>query len=259
MTTPPPVVNVVPGTMLLRESFGPGSTGYRPTGGNGTLKQGFIAQDLSGFWAEYPGNNTETWTAPGGRQAHTWTLSASSVNPKEAPSPMDFPGLSNGTVSLTGGTAGLFDNPVALLPFQAPAITYEVSIDMAIEPNQVGDWLGVGFTSSNALNHNLETAGQAWMLFKMDNPLVDSFHGSAELHTNGMSGQSVSVPVIRLNFDTMTVRYDPVAKLVSGYFNGTLIGTIPYNAGSTKFVAFEGASAVNDTMTVDNFIVKASN
>jgi hypothetical protein len=71
-----------------------------------------------------------------------------------------------------------------------------------------------------AVNHNLESAGQAWLLFKMDNPQFDSFSGTVELHTNGMAGQSVSMKVTRQNFDTLTVRYDPVGKTVSGFFNG---------------------------------------
>jgi hypothetical protein len=35
--------------------------------------------------------------------------------------------------------------------------------------------------------------------------------------------------------------------------------TIPYSAASINFVGFKGASAFDDFMTVDNFIVKASN
>jgi len=253
-------VPVVPGQVLLHDSFGwgPNSTGMRPTGGTGTF-QWMGQHDLSSDWAEIPANNTEIWSAPGGRQARTWQFSSSSLNPKQPPSPWESWPQSNGTVTVIGGTPGVYDNPTAVLPFTGPSIAYETSVDIVIEPNQIGDWIGVGFSASNAVNHNLESAGQVWMLFKMDNPQFDSYSGTVELHTNGMSGQSVSMKVTRMNFDTMTVKYDPVLKLVSGYFNGLLIGTVPYTANGVKCVAIEGASAANDYMTVDNFWVKASN
>ncbi|MEI9974101.1 MAG: hypothetical protein WDO73_19850 [Ignavibacteriota bacterium] len=79
--------------------------------------------------------------------------------------------MSNGTATLNFGTTPL-DNPAAILPFSPPPIAYEVSVDVAIEPERIGDWLGLGFSSSNAVNHNLETAGQAWMKFKMNDPWV---------------------------------------------------------------------------------------
>src|SRR6266567_6188576 len=70
-------VPVVPGQVLLHDSFGwgPNSTGMRPTGGTGTF-QWMGQHDLSSDWAEIPANNTEIWSAPGGRQAHTWQSSS---------------------------------------------------------------------------------------------------------------------------------------------------------------------------------------
>ncbi len=165
--------------------------------------------------------------------------------------------MSNGTGTLKFGTTP-FDNTAAILPFSPPPIAYEVSMDVAIEPERIGDWLGVGFSSSNAVNHNLETAGQAWMQFKMNNPGLDSFSGTVELHVNGMTGPSITAPVTRLNFDTMTVRVDPVTNMVSGYWNGNFIGSVPYTAVGVHFVGFEGSTAGPDFLTVDNFIVKAS-
>ena len=63
----------------------------------------------------------------------------------------------------------------------------------------------------------------------------------------------VSAQVFRNVFDTLTVRYDPVNRLVSGYYNDQFIGSIPYTATPVSFVGFEGEG------TVDNFVVKASN
>jgi len=58
-------------------------------------------------------------------------------------------------------------------------------------------------------------------------------------------------------FDTITVRYDPVRKVVTGLYNGVAFGSIPY-AASVNHVGIE-ANATLAVITVDNFIVKASN
>ena len=246
--------NVVPGQIIMRESFGMGANLARPSGGNGALKPVGVATDISSFWAELPGNNTEVWAAPSGKQVQSWAFSSSSVNPKEAPSPLDNPFNSNGTMTVGSGTT----NPAALLPFAPPAIAYEASMDVVQQPRLTNDWVGIGFTSSNAVTHNLESSGQAWMLMKLTDAQVDGYHVTVELHTNGMSGQSVSMNTLLMGFDTMSVRYDPVAKTVTGLFNGVSIGAIPYAASGVNHVGFEAAAPIG-IITVDNFIVKASN
>jgi hypothetical protein len=112
----------------------------------------------------------------------------------------------------------------------------------------------VGFTASNALNNNFESAGQAWMRVTYDDtrePLL----GTVELHVNGLSGPSIRtvLPADSSTWDTLTVKYDPVLKLVTGYFNGQVVGTLPYDASSGRFAGFEGDS------NADNFVLKASN
>jgi hypothetical protein len=251
---PPSAGNVVPGQAIIRESFGAGSDLMRPSGGNGTMKPVFIGTDISSFWSEAPGNATEIWAAPGGKQVQTWFFTSSSVNPKEAPSPLDNASNSNGTLTVSAGA----DNPAALLPFTPPAIPYEVSVDVAQQPRTATDWVAVGFTSSNAVTHNFESSGQAWISMRIENPQVDFYHVVVELHTNGAAGQSVSGNFVLTSFDTMTVRYDPVNKTVTGLFNGAIVGTIPYAAAGINHVGVE-ADAPLGIITVDNFNVKASN
>jgi hypothetical protein len=255
---PQPPANVTPGQLLLRESFGFGANLVRPTGGGGTMKPVGVATDISSFWAENPGNASEVWTAPGGKQVQAWAFSASSVNPKEAPSPLDNGLNSNGTLTVGAAPATGSTNPAALLPFAPPPIPYEVSVDVAQQPRTATEWVAVGFTSSNAVNHNLENAGQAWMLMKITNVQVDFYHVTLELHTNGMAGPTVSTQAILTSFDTMTVRYDPVQKTATGLFNGVPFGTLAYAASGINHVGVE-ANATLNVITVDNFLVKASN
>jgi hypothetical protein len=230
----------------------------RPSGGKGVLKPTGVHTDFGGFWAEYPGNNTMVWASPGAKGTQGWNFSCSSVNPKEAPSPLDSPSCSNGTVTVSSPPLGVPENPTALLPFTPPAIPYEVSIDLAQQPRTATDWFAVGFTSSNALNNNLESAGQAWIRLKITDTNVDFYHFTVELHTNGLSGPSVSTQELMTGFDTLTVRYDPVNKMVTGLYNGVVFATLPYIAAGINHVGFE-ANAALGIITVDNFQVKASN
>lgn len=160
-------------------------------------------------------------------------------------------GLGNGamTVFLDGESVPEF--PTALLPLQAPSIPYEVSAEIVFVTPNPGTWLGLGFTSSNALNRNFEAAGQAWMRVRRDS-LFDSLAGTVELHTNGLAGPSASASVALTPFSTLRVQYDPLTRTVNGYYNDILVGTLSYDASSSRFVGFEGAG------TLDNFVVKAS-
>jgi hypothetical protein len=248
---------VVPGQLLIRESFGYGPTSSRPTGGKGVMKVAGTGFDIGSFWAEFPGNNTMIWSTPGGKGTQGWNFSCSSVNPKETPSPLDNALCSNGTATMSA-PAGVPENPAALLPFTPPSIPYEVSIDVVQQPRTSADWVGVGFTSSNALNQNLESGGQAWIRVKLTDANVDPYHFTAELHTNGLSGPSVSTQEFMGGFDTMTVRYDPIGKTVTGLYNGVVFGVLPYTAAPINHVGFE-AAGVFGIITVDNFQVKASN
>jgi hypothetical protein len=116
-----------------------------------------------------------------------------------------------------------------------------------------GNIMAVGFSTSPTLFSNLENTGQAWMLIRFTDFNIDDINMTVELHTNGMTGPSVSLQVFRNVFDTLTVRYDPINHLVSGYYNDQFVGSLPYTATPVSFVGFEGEG------TVDNFIVKASN
>jgi hypothetical protein len=79
-----------------------------------------------------------------------------------------------------------------------------------------------------------------------------------ELHTDDLNGATVSSSAIFSGFDTMTVRYDPVNHTVTGLYDGLPIGTLPHTAAGINYVGFE-AAASQGGITVDNFLVKASN
>jgi hypothetical protein len=242
---------ILPGTVLIRESFGFGPQLARPEGGNGKLRQVSIGTGIGGFWAEQPCSNAVVWMGPSGQGVQSWIFTDSSDNPKEPPSKMMPPGAGNGTLGVRVDAGEPVENAVALVPFQAPAIPYEVSVDTlpVIPP---GAWFEVGFTSSNALNNNLESAGQAWM--RVQYTRQPPFLATVELHTNGLNGKAASETFTAVNsgFDTLTVRYDPAAGLVTGFFDGTIVGTIPYDAAAVRFTGIEGAGVA------DNFEVRAS-
>lgn len=249
---PPPASNVVPGQLLIRESFGNNAyTFLRPAGGKGVMKQfGFI----SDFWAEFPGNAQEIWSTPADT-VQTWQTGGTIWDPKEDPSP--FQVGNNGLAVLLNQPSGT-TNPAALLPFSPPSIPYEVSLDFLEWYNGANDWFAVGFTNSNAVNHNFESNGQAWMRLRMDPIQAGAFRAILELHTDGLRGATTSSSVILGAFDTLTVRYDPVNHTVTGLFNGVSIGTLPYTAAGINHVGFEAAATVM-VFGADNFLVKASN
>jgi hypothetical protein len=207
-----------------------------------------VGTGISGFWAEQPCSNAVIWMGPSGQP---WIFSGGATDQNEPPSKMMPAGLANGSASVHRDPETVIDNPVALIPLQAPSIPYEVSVD-TIPLIAPGGWIDVGTTSSNAMNNNFESAGQAWM--RVQYTRQTPFIATVELHTNGLTGPAASASVLAVNsgFDTLTVRYNPVAKLVTGYFNGMIVGTIPYDASSARFTGFEGDG------TVDNFEVKAS-
>jgi hypothetical protein len=246
---------VVPGTVLIRDTFGLGPNFARPTGADGKLEQtgdqptGFNGNALGGFWAEQPCNNTVIWMTPPLRGSQTIVFGPAFPDPNEPPSPMLPASLQNGAVGWSASGETVLGNPAALVPFQPPSIPYEVSVD-TLPMGQ--SWFDVGFTSSNALIANFESAGQAWMRVQYSN--LGSV-ATVELRTNGLSGASIRAVFssVQNEWDTLTVKYDPVLKLVTGYFNGQAVGTLPYDASLARFAGFE-------TNTVaDNFVLKASN
>lgn len=249
---------IVPGTVLIRDTFGPGPQFARPEGGSGSLHQVNVntgndgGSDISGFWAEQPCSNTVVWMGPTGGGAKSWIFQLSPIDPKEPPSNMLPPGVGNVRLAVNRAPDDALEHPVALVPFQAPSIPYEVSVDTppVVPP---GDWFDVGFTASNALNDNFESAGQAWIRVKYADT-QDPVFATVELHTDGLSGPSISavLPIDPSSWDTLTVQYDPVLRLVTGYYNGQAIGTLPYDASSARYAGFEGDNVA------DNFVLKAS-
>jgi hypothetical protein len=89
---------------------------------------------------------------------------------------------------------------------------------MIPEGGDLRDWVAIGFTSSTDranLVSNFENVGQVWLLLKMNSTGLGPT--SWELHTNGLSGASLSgAATLTGNYVPMDLTYDPVAHLVSG-------------------------------------------
>ena len=230
--------------VILRESFGFGDL-LRPAGGKGCLRDVLLHTDLQGFWVEYPGSRNTAWLAPSNGQ--TWKFCSGSVNPYEMPSPLQVT-YANGCVA-SEWFDPVTEHPAALLPFTAPANTYQVSMDgypAPIDPHYVG----IGFTDSAILYSNLETSAKAWLRLK-PNANHDGFTVVYEFRLDGMNGPVLaSGEVPSVGYNQMALRYDPVAQMVGASINGMELGWYPLVMSAPKFVGFEGVGIL------DNFVVR---
>jgi hypothetical protein len=240
LPTTAPAPNVV-----LRESFGL-ANGQRPAGGNGCLKAVTASTHLGGFWIEYPGSKNTAWLASGTGQS--WNFCAASVDPNEAPSPLQ-PSGSNGCV-ISAWTDPVVDHPAALMTFTAPAAPYQVSIDGYPAP-VAGQYVGIGFTDSALLSSNLETSAKVWLRLQ-NGPALNNTTVIYELRVDGMNGPVLATGEVPFEgFNQMSVRYDPVTQTVGASLNGVDLGTYPLTMTAPKFVGFEGVGVL------DNFQVKS--
>lgn len=244
VTNPLPTTAPAPG-VLVRESFGAAEL-FRPTGGKGTMKETYTHTPISSFWVEYPGSKNTQWLAPS--EGQTWRFCGSSVNPYEMFSPLQVT-WGNGCVA-----SEWFDNPTenptALMPFKAPAASaYEVSINGYPAPI-TGKYLAVGLTNSSLLYSNLETSASVVLVIRT-NPLTNFYTVLYELRANGMNGQLLaSGETYFEGFNQLALRYDPVAKTVTGSVNNTSLGVHPLTIAAPTYAGFEGVAIA------DNFIVR---
>lgn len=239
--TTPVLPTTAPGPdVILRESFGFGNL-LRPAGGKGCLKDVLLHADLGGFWIEYPGSKNSAWLSPGSGQ--TWKFCAASVNPYEMPSPLQET-YANGCIA-SDWFDPVVDHPAALMPFTAPASTYQVSMDGYPAPF-AAHYVGIGFTDSAILYSNLETSAKAWLRLK-PNANLDGFTVVYELRLDGMNGPLLaSGEVPSLGFNQMALRYDPAAQMVGATLNGMELGWYPLVMSAPKFVGFEGVGILDD-------------
>lgn len=250
--TPTPVqVNPLPQTppapdVIYRESFGAADL-YRPTGSKGTFKDTYVSTPLNSFWIEYPGSKNTAWIAPA--EGQTWRLCAASNNPYEMYSPiqMTLGNYSNGCVA-SKWTDNPTQNPTALMPFTAPNVPYEVSLNGYPAP-LAGKYLALGLTDSSVTYSNLENSGKAVLVVR------PTFNGTYtllyELRAGGMNGTLLaSGETYSEGWNQIKLRYDPVAKTIGANVNGVELGTFPLDLGAPRYAAFEGVGIG------DNFMIR---
>jgi len=240
------VVNPLPtapsaADIVLRESFGPGLDPdfARPQGGKGTLRPVFAGTGLSGFWLEYPGSKSMAWATPD--TGPGWHFAYASINPYEIASPIQ-PDPFNGIV-FSDWRDGVLAYPDATIPFRGLASRYAVSAELY--PGVLtGAYVALGLTSLAALQSNLATGGQFWLLLSQVAPF-DGMSGSYELR---VGAQVVSSgPVLLQGFTPVSLVVDPIAQTVSATVNGIDLGTFAARV-SPSYLALEGQGWADDVI-----------
>src|SRR5206468_2172681 len=109
-------------------------------------------------------------------------------------------------------------NPTALMPFNAPASAYEVSVNGYPAPLP-GKYIAIGLTGSSVLDSNLETSASVWLVLRMV-PGPSNVAVTYELRTNGMDGAVLASGQTYFDsFNRLVLRYDPVTRNVSASVN----------------------------------------
>jgi hypothetical protein len=245
LPTTPPAPDV-----LMRESFGfgPLSPPARPAGGKGVLKPYFANTAITGFWIEYPGSKDTAWLAPGETAGQTWKVCGVD-NPNEMPSPLQTGEVSGGCLSSDWRDV-ITAHPAALMPFKAPASSYEASINGWTAPLLSGTYLGFGFTDSSVLDSNLETSGTLWLRLSQTPDAPINTTVQYELRTNGMSGPVLASGMTYFDpFTPIVLSYNPATHMASASVNNIPLGTFPITL-SPHFIGIEGVGIV------DNLVVR---
>lgn len=252
-TPTPTPVNPLPQTppapdVIYRESFGTGNDVSRPTGSKGTMKDTYLHTPIQNFWIEYPGSKNTAWIAPG--EGQTWRFCGASINPYEMFSPIQFSfGYANNGCVMSEWFDAPTQNPTALMPFIAPAVPYEVSINGYPAPI-AGKYLALGLTNSSVTYSNLESSGDV-VLFLKPVPPFQNQTLQYELRLGGKNGTLLASGETYFDaFSQLSLRYDPVSKTVSASVNGLSLGTFPLNLGTPRYAAFEGVAMA------DNFSIR---
>lgn len=246
---PPPTV--LSGPIYLRDSFGydPPVDGlpfrYDSAGNPVSIAGAGGEVSLNQLRVEWPNTASEVWLTPAVRQSPTWYFGpVASIDPAtvEPPGSYDRPGENGVTASNVNPTVE--SNNAALIPFLQPPgpVTAAVSA--------VAGWYttAIGFTPSSVLTGNFETSGAAWLVLQMPRTTPGGLGATAvwELHTNGLTGPSLSGTVVLQNYNRIAVSYDPDAGVVVGSVNGVPTAALPYAVSGVRYVGFQGNGIVND-------------
>jgi hypothetical protein len=233
----PPIANPLPATtpalgVLFRESFGPGADLVlaRPTGGNGKLRSVIAGTSLGGFWVEWPGSKSNTWSAANG----AWVFAFASLDPFEVlPTPIQ-PLPFNG-IAFSDWADGVVTTFDAIAPFRGAATAYTVSADV-FPAFLGGSYVGIGLTSSGGLNQNLQVSGQIWLKLAQIAP----FDGTIARYDVMVGNTSLASGRVALDgFNAVEITVNPVAGTVSAVLNGATLGSWTTRV-TPSFIAIEG-------------------
>jgi hypothetical protein len=240
---PLPTTAPAPG-VIFRESFGPGADGVfsRPQGGSGNLRVVNAGTSLSGFWVEWPGTKSTSWSSPNG----AWIFAFASIDPFETlPTPIQpFPFDGIAFSDWADGVVTTFD---AIAPFRGTATAYTLSAD--IFPAFLdGSYVGIGLTGSGALNQNLQLSGQIWLKLSQIAPF-DGATGQYDV----MSGNTslASGTVVLDGFNPVEITVDPAAQTVNVVLNGANLGSWTTKV-SPSFIAIEGQGWADNVVVQTN-------
>ncbi len=242
-TNPLPTEPPAPG-VLMRESFGAAEL-LRPKGGNGTLREVYTHTSLAGFWIEWPGSKDTAWSTRESTQ--TWRFAGCTDDPNEMPSPIQVT-YGNGCLS-SEWFDGLIDFPTLLVPFNAPATAYAISLDAWPAPIP-GAYVAIGLTESNLLESNLATSASVWLAM-LPGPHLDNFTILYELRLNGRTGPILAAgETAFMGWNEIRLTYDPVAEVVGASINGIDLGSYPAPLRNPRSIGIEGVGVA------DNFVVR---
>lgn len=239
--------------ILLQDSFGirPLTTagGTRFDAAGNVVAVG-VGSAIDGLRAEAPFSASEVWTTGNIQHVPTWGFNSGGPDPFEQygsvsePTPQADSGLSLVIAGNDIPPPGVTD---ALLPFITPGGAFQESLDFLSGGG--GSTLRIGFTSDNSvLFNNFQQAGQLWLEVQTGvNPGVIA---PWILHTNGLTGPSLTGVFQTQTWNQFAVSYDPATHTVQGSINGVLTGPLDFTAGGITGAGFEG------TGNVDNFIVQ---
>ena len=232
------------GNILFRESFGFGPNYERPKSGKGKLTPVFVATGVSGFWAENPANKSTTWMSIDAAGVPGWNFAATSVNPNEAPTPMQ-PDGSNGTAWCFNDLS-VFRNVDLLAPFVSPKAKFSISADLMPRPI-LGHSTALGLSTSNTLEDNFEGSALVWVRILAQETGAQGL-GLAEFRTRGLAGANTSlqVPVEFNGFNRVEMVVDPIALTATATVNGIPMGTLPIPAGGSRYLGVEGSGGVDN-------------
>jgi hypothetical protein len=229
---PLPTTAPAPG-VLFRESFGPGPVETlfaRPQGGSGKLRTVIAGTSLSGFWVEWPGTKSNTWSSPNG----AWIFAFASPDPFEVlasplqPTPFDGIAFSD----WADGAVTTFD---AVAPFRGAGTAYTLSADI-FPAFLEGSYVGIGLSSSAGLNQNLQVNGQIWLKLSQIAP----FDGTLAQYDVMVGSTSLASGQVAIDgFNPVEITVDPVAQTVNVVLNGANLGSWA-TAVAPSFIAIEG-------------------